>query len=241
MDPSCITLIMATFNVKDRIPAAVDTLRSVTPDSPLVIQDGGSTDGTVTWLQEQTDTNLRWASSPDRGIYHAFQKALEQVTTPMVMFLGADDLLREEWRDAVRDIRDTTRIWYADVWMPQKQMRWRGETSVNDLARTNLCQQAVFYPLDILREHPFRLEYPLQADWEFNMWAATRSGRSLQYLPYCVCTFNDEDGSSSVGYDESFNRDYPGLVKKYFGPFAGIRYGLPAALAHYSRRFRRLS
>jgi glycosyltransferase involved in cell wall biosynthesis len=58
----------------------------------LIVIDGGSRDGTVAIL-ERAPGIAYWESKPDRGIYHAWNKALDHVRGDWVCFLGADDRL----------------------------------------------------------------------------------------------------------------------------------------------------
>ena len=60
--------------------------------------DGGSTDGTVQILQDNASNLSYWQSAPDKGIYDAWNKALEHSTGDWICFLGADDYL---WNDTV--------------------------------------------------------------------------------------------------------------------------------------------
>ncbi len=59
----------------------------------LVVQDGGSTDGTLELLSSGAPVWLRWASSPDSGIYQAWNRALTRAQGEWLIFLGADDFL----------------------------------------------------------------------------------------------------------------------------------------------------
>lgn len=55
--------------------------------------DGGSTDGTVDLLRAVESRLAHWCSETDRGVYHAWNKALKLVRGDWVCFLGADDQL----------------------------------------------------------------------------------------------------------------------------------------------------
>lgn len=57
----------------------------------LLVIDGGSTDGTQEILR-RTDARIDyWESRPDRGICHAWNKALDRSSGEWLCFLGADD------------------------------------------------------------------------------------------------------------------------------------------------------
>ena len=57
----------------------------------LLVLDGGSTDGTQEILRRAGGGVDYWESRPDRGICHAWNKALERCTGEWLCFLGADD------------------------------------------------------------------------------------------------------------------------------------------------------
>jgi len=57
----------------------------------LIIIDGKSTDGTVAIIETNSTVIKYWESEPDRGVYHAWNKALDHVKGDWICFLGADD------------------------------------------------------------------------------------------------------------------------------------------------------
>jgi len=72
-----ITIIIAVLNSKESLERCIESVSNQTyPNRELIIIDGGSTDGTVEILKNNNDKIAYWESSPDRGIYHAFNKAI---------------------------------------------------------------------------------------------------------------------------------------------------------------------
>lgn len=57
----------------------------------VLVMDGGSTDGTQGIIERNASRIQYWESERDRGIYHAWNKALEHVRAEWVCFLGSDD------------------------------------------------------------------------------------------------------------------------------------------------------
>ena len=43
-----------------------------------IVQDGGSSDGTIEWLESLADSRINWVSYQDKGIYDALNKALNR-------------------------------------------------------------------------------------------------------------------------------------------------------------------
>ena len=87
-----ISIIVAVFNGADTIQRCIDSVAKQTyPIKELIVMDGGSTDGTVEILRSNDSEITYWESKPDRGMYHAWNKALDRVNGEWVCFLGADD------------------------------------------------------------------------------------------------------------------------------------------------------
>lgn len=100
-----ITIIIAVFNGAKTLQRCIDSInKQVYKNTELIIMDGASTDGTVPIL-EQNDSNITyWESKNDKGIAHAWNKALAHVKGDWVIFLGADD--RFESKSALSDVVD---------------------------------------------------------------------------------------------------------------------------------------
>ena len=89
-----ISVIIAVFNGADQLMRSIGSVVDQTyPNKELVIMDGGSTDGTVELIKANRHKIDYWESQPDRGIYHAWNKALTHTRGDWIYFLGADDYL----------------------------------------------------------------------------------------------------------------------------------------------------
>ena len=76
--PPTITIVIAVFNGAKTLERAIESVaRQTYPYKELIVMDGGSTDGTVEILKRYGATIKYWESKPDRGIYHAWNKALD--------------------------------------------------------------------------------------------------------------------------------------------------------------------
>ncbi len=89
-----IAIVIAVYNGAATLGQTLDSLASQTlrPDQ-VIVMDGASTDGTPALLAQRGDIVTHWCSAPDRGIYDAWNKALREVRSEWVAFLGADDYL----------------------------------------------------------------------------------------------------------------------------------------------------
>ena len=92
-----ITIIIAVFNGAKTLERCIDSVVHQTwPHKELIIMDGGSTDGTVELLKRYDSDIKYWESRPDRGIYHAWNKALDHAEGEWICFIGCDDFFVDE-------------------------------------------------------------------------------------------------------------------------------------------------
>lgn len=54
-----------------------------------IVIDGGSTDGTIDWLQQEN--NIKWISEKDNGMYDAINKGLKLATGEILAYLNCDE------------------------------------------------------------------------------------------------------------------------------------------------------
>jgi len=86
------TVIVAVRNGASTLQRAFDSVIGQTYDDvEIIVMDGASTDGSQAILERNAEHLAYWESEPDRGVYHAWNKALEHATGDWVSFLGADD------------------------------------------------------------------------------------------------------------------------------------------------------
>jgi GT2 family glycosyltransferase len=87
-----VTIIIATYNSEETLSTCLESVAGQSyPNKELIVMDGGSADHTVDILRAHEDTLTYWESEPDRGIYHAWNKALTRSTGEWIHFLGSDD------------------------------------------------------------------------------------------------------------------------------------------------------
>jgi glycosyltransferase involved in cell wall biosynthesis len=87
-----ISIVVATRDCAETIDRCFRSVVGQTyPHVELVVIDGGSTDGTVSIIERYETEIAYWETKPDRGIYDAWNKALDHVSGDWVLFLGADD------------------------------------------------------------------------------------------------------------------------------------------------------
>lgn len=88
------SVIVAVLNGASTLQRCLDSVFAQDVDSwELLIQDGGSTDGSLDILRKNSSRIAYWASGADTSLYDAFNKALARARGEWIYFLGADDYL----------------------------------------------------------------------------------------------------------------------------------------------------
>ena len=88
-----ISIITVVLNRMSTIGSALDSLQQQThSDFEHLIQDGGSTDGTLDEIYRYIDDRCRVVSEPDSGIYDAIKKGIARATGDVIGLLHSDDV-----------------------------------------------------------------------------------------------------------------------------------------------------
>lgn len=89
-----ISVVTAVMNGRVTLPAMLGSLKSQSyPQVEHVVQDGGSTDGTLAFLDAEGQHDMALQSGPDTGIYDAINQGIRRATGDVIGLLHADDQL----------------------------------------------------------------------------------------------------------------------------------------------------
>jgi glycosyltransferase involved in cell wall biosynthesis len=89
-----ISVITVNYNNKTGLLKTVESVFGQESNKfEYIVIDGGSTDGSVALLEENTDKIAYWISEKDGGIYNAMNKGIANATGEYLMFLNSGDYL----------------------------------------------------------------------------------------------------------------------------------------------------
>lgn len=217
-----VSIIIVTFNAGKFLQTALDSIyKQRYPNLEVVIVDGVSKDNTLDILKANAD-KITYVSEKDQGIFDAMNKATRIATGDYVYFLGADDILYDEFSDLAEKLDDPTAIYYGNV-------NWGGTRltgavkSPYQLAKTNICHQAIVYPASVFKKYQYNLDYPVDADHFLNILCWADKAYHFKYYNITIAFYNDT-GNSFVKTDILFEKHRPAITYKYFGFSAWARY-----------------
>ena len=96
-EPRKLSIITVVYNGADLLEGTIQSVRkSSHPDIEYLVIDGGSKDGTLDVIQNNSENIDVWVSDRDNGLYDAMNKGLDLAKGEFVWFLNAGDQIASE-------------------------------------------------------------------------------------------------------------------------------------------------
>lgn len=217
-----VSIVVVTYNAAAHLEQCFQSiLQTSFRDYELLVFDGNSTDGTLALLEKYKQYIHYWQSEPDKGIYDAMNKALQHIRGQWIYFLGADDVLLPGFSELANELKYPNSLYYGYCIRAGKQTNM--QLTAYEVAKINVCHQAVFYPADVVKKWKYNTDFAVYADHALNIQCWGNAGMQKKYFPYAVAKFNDT-GFSSFAKDAVFEAEKPAWIKKYMSGYIYIRY-----------------
>ena len=221
MNKPLVSIIIVTYNAEKHLDNCLKNIREQHCDNiQVILMDGGSTDSTLDIIRKHEYIIDFWLSEPDRGIYDAMNKAISHIKGKWVLFLGADDLLEVGFKEMLTRLKDPFAIYYGMV--DVNKTIYKGEYNDYDLAKLNICHQAIFYSAVVFKKYKYNLEFPIWADWYLNMQCWIDPDFKFIYEDCLISKFGLE-GLSSTTTDKVFEQKRRAIIIRHFGLLIWIR------------------
>lgn len=240
IDTPKISIITPSFNQRAFIADALDSVRM--QDYPTVehlVVDGGSTDGTVEYLQSLSSKReweyLRWISEPDKGQSDALNKGFKMASGDIIGWLNSDDLYRcgcfTKVVKAFCEYPDVD-VFYGDyTWIDEcgRLLQVRREVKFNPfvlLYHRTLCvpSPSSFFGRRIFEDQNFvDISYHYAMDWEFFLRLTVR-GYRFQHLPELLADFRWQPNSKTSRFSAASSQyqDRDRIVARYARPLQNL-------------------
>jgi len=204
-----LSILTVTYNSLTTLKDAYASLCAQTYTQwEWIVQDGGSTDGTLEWLKSLSDARVNWVSEKDHGIYDALNKAVGRASGEWIGLLHSDDLYPNNdvlqvvvaamaGNDAIYG--DLKYVQAADV---TKVLRhWQSEAFAPTLLRKGWMPP---HPTLFLRKEVyakvggFDTRYRIAADYDFILRVFRTPNLKIHYLPQVLMLMRQGGASSKL-------------------------------------------
>ncbi len=215
-----VSVITVSYNARTELTAVIESVLAVKDTAiELIVVDGGSTDGTVDFLEAHTNQIDFWVSEPDHGIYDAMNKAILRARGTYLLHLNAGDRLLHIPSDALKRGReDGTEILSFRVALDQGQY-FQPTYGFGLVFNNTLHHQGTFFLRSAFPGYERR--YRVFADFDANQRLALAGARAKLFSE--VVAHHAIDGVSNQQTAPAVREFFQVIAKNY-----GIK-ALPAA------------
>ncbi|MGL4338730.1 MAG: glycosyltransferase family 2 protein [Turicibacter sp.] len=90
-----VSIIIATYNAGSVLNRCINSIRPLIEKDKveLIVIDGGSKDQTIDIIRTNNDIISYYITEPDKGVYDAWNKGIQQSKGEWISFIGADDII----------------------------------------------------------------------------------------------------------------------------------------------------
>lgn len=187
-----------------------------------IVIDGGSTDGTVEWLQEQK--NIVWISEKDKGMYDALNKGLRLAQGDIIGHLNADEqYLQGSLKNIINVFTKNPKVdaVYGHTIIVNDMMQCNYLKKVSTLRLTFLSIKdlyvytaSIFHRKSVFKKLNFSLSYTSAGDADFII-RALKSGvvyyKLNKYLSIFLNLGNNKSYSKIAGHESKL------VMESHFG------------------------
>lgn len=225
------SIITVTYNAASTL---TPTLRSVGEQTcrlfEHIIMDGASRDNTVAIAKEAGISEMRIYSSPDKGLYDAMNKAMDEATGEYLIFLNAGDAFSspdtlQQIADVIMD-NDFPGIVYGQTRLVDNNRKYIGDrhlTAPEELTLKSfangmvVCHQAFIALRRITGKYD--LKYHFSADYEWCIRCLQHSRRNV-YIDDTIIDYLSE-GLTTANRKASLRERY-NIMCHYYGTLPTI-------------------
>uniref|UniRef100_UPI003D7F3680 glycosyltransferase family 2 protein n=1 Tax=Pedobacter sp. TaxID=1411316 RepID=UPI003D7F3680 len=222
MQPTLSVITIVYNNVQDIERTMLSVLGQTYPAIEYIIIDGASNDGTMAIVDQYRSKLAKVVSEPDKGIYDAMNKGLQQATGDYVLFMNSGDEIYD--LDTVEKVFQTAEnadIYYGETEMYNENWESLGQrrhqapetfTWKSFKYGMSISHQAIYVKRSIAA--PYNLQYKYSADIDWIIRAAKKANKivntHLYVAKYLV------GGVSKKKHMESLKERF-WIFTKYYG------------------------
>jgi glycosyltransferase involved in cell wall biosynthesis len=174
-------------------------------DFEYIVIDGGSTDGSKEFLEQNSDKLAYWISEKDSGVYNAMNKGIKAAKGDYVMFLNSRDFLIDTTiiDKVIKDLDGSTAIYYGNLIYSLNGVNTQLWSPPNKLSFTYFLSDSLPHPASFIKRELFETHFyysehfKIVSDWEFFIYSICKMNVSYKHLDYVISNF-DNSGMSSV-------------------------------------------
>lgn len=207
-----LSIITIAYNNISGLKATFESVvNQSAKDYEFIIIDGGSSDGTKEFLEQNTASISYWVSEPDKGIYNAMNKGIKVAKGDYLLFLNSGDLFSDSRiLELVLPQLTGEDLVYGDAYYetPERKYKYKipRKITLGTLLKEPICHQSAFFRREFMIENGcYDESNRIASDHIFNLKVFIEGSPTQKHIPIYISVF-DKTGVSctnpNLGFDE---------------------------------------
>ncbi|MFB9052855.1 glycosyltransferase family 2 protein [Formosa undariae] len=223
------TLSIITINYNN-LAGLKNTMQSVLKQTyngiEYVVIDGGSTDGSATYIEQHGPKLSYWISEKDAGIYNAMNKGIAQVKGDYVLFLNSGDTLIEKYSiNEVVNLGLNKDIVYGNLLMVYNNRsvikEYPNNLTFNHFYyKGHLPHPASFIKRELFKSlGSYREDFKIVSDWDFFVKAICKYNASYKHINCTITAYDTTGISANPEFRDSLLKERAQSLQEHFPLF----------------------
>lgn len=240
MEQYKISVIVVCYNAGSKLVKTVNSILMQDYENyEIVVQDGGSSDGSVEGLRAQQAENkkIRIYTETDSGIYDAMNRALAKAEGRIVHFLNCGDTFPTPdilgKAAAFMEAHPDAGICYGDILNEKTGSAVASPPRITPFVcyRNIPCHQACFYEKRLFEKRKYDTAYAVRADYEHFLWCCLQEAVMPAYMHMTVAAYEGGGFSESRENRKRDKKEHRAITQKYLGRGRCLWYGFLLAVS----------
>lgn len=215
-----LSIITINYNNKCGLQKTIDSVVCQTwHDFEWIVIDGGSTDGSKELLEQYQQHFAYWCSEPDKGVYNAMNKGVENAKGEYLLFLNSGDALYD--KNVLQKVDDLKLD--ADIISGQVErmdnhqpLRVYDDSILMQLYRDTLNHQGTFIKRSLFDDLRYDETLKIVSDWKFWLESIIWRNASVEVIDLFIAK-QDMTGVSAI-VNPTHIQERDSIKLKFFPP-----------------------
>lgn len=194
-------------------------------DFEYIIIDGGSTDGSAAYIENQRGHIDYWVSEPDKGIYNAMNKGIKAATGDFIILMNSGDVFYDDTiiEALSSELKTTDAIVYGDVVLRNEKkdteriQKHPEKLNFSYFYNQTICQQACFIKRSLFDTiFYFNENYKITSDWEFLIYAIYIEKVQTRKIDVLISIYDTSGISGNPDFRQIATKEREQTINKYF-------------------------